>query len=88
MQAELKEQEGLLDSIRQTETETRTAIEREKKASSENMHARKRDIGTLKDAANRWTDNLFQIKSNLVNQGAEPATVDKELGTDRIDYIE
>ena len=86
--AELKEQEGLLASIRAAETETKASMEREKKAMSQNMHARKKDISVMRDAANRWTDGLFQIKSVLVNGGADPKQVDAELKTDRIDYLE
>ena len=53
------------------------------------MALRRKDLPVLKDAANRWTDNLFQLRGHLVNTcGVEPAMVDKELGTDKIDYIE
>lgn len=86
--ADLKEQEGLLASIQKTEGETRADIEREKKAASQNMHARKKDIGTLKDAANRWTDNLFMLKSTCVERGMDVKSVDDTLGTDKIDYID
>ena len=70
------------------ETEARENIEKEKKKSGQNMHARKRDLKVLKEAANRWTDNLFMIKSKLVESGADVKNVDGMLGTDRIDYIE
>eukprot|EP00900_Chrysochromulina_parva_P016487 jgi/Chrpa1/2483/Chrysochromulina_OHIO_Genome00001331-RA len=86
--AELNEQEGLLTSIMAAETEARENIEKEKKKSGQNMHARKRDLKVLKEAANRWTDNLFMIKSKLVESGADVKNVDGMLGTDRIDYIE
>ena len=86
--AELNEQEGLLTSIKAAETEARENIEKEKKKSGQNMHARKRDLKVLKEAANRWTDNLFMIKSKLVESGADVKNVDGMLGTDRIDYIE
>ena len=70
------------------ETEARENIEKEKKKSGQNMHARKRDLKVLKEAANRWTDNLFMIKSKLVESGADVKSVDGMLSTDRIDYIE
>lgn len=86
--AELKEQEGLLNSIRTTEEKKKSELEREKKSASQNMHARKKDVGVLKEAANRWTDILFSLKSELVNGGCEPKYINEMLGTDRIDYIE
>jgi len=86
--AELKEQEGLLASIKATEAEAQGDLEQLKKSASQNMHARKKDIAVLKEAANRWTDSLFQIKSKLVDGGADPKGIDGMLGTDKIDYIE
>ena len=86
--AELHEQERLLTSIKATEAQTRESIEREKQSASQNMHARKRDLAVLKEAANRWTDNLFMIKSKLIDSGADVKNVDDMLGTDRIDYLE
>jgi hypothetical protein len=86
---ELRAQELLLVEVRARETERRAEAETLRKAAGQNMHARKRDLGVLRDAANRWTDNLFELKKHCVETcGFEPKVVDEMLGTDRIDYVE
>jgi len=79
----------LLVQIRKAESEKRAEIERLRKASGSNLHLRKKDLPVLKDAANRWTDNLFQLRKHLVeNCSMEPRAVDESLGTDKMDFIE
>jgi len=60
-----------------------------KKAGALDLGARQRDLPILKEAANRWTDNLFVIKKQLVDRyGMEPKQVDKEFDLGNIDYID
>jgi len=87
--AQLRDSEEAITGFKRREAEANAELERLRKSSDKNMALRRKDLPVLKDAANRWTDNLFQLRSHLVNTcGAEPAMVDKELGTDKIDYIE
>ena len=39
-----------------------------KKAGAEDMGARQRDIPVLRESANRWTDNLFVLKKQMVEK--------------------
>jgi len=87
--AHLKAQEALVVEIRGNEASSKAETERLRKAASSNLHMRKKDMVALKEAANRWTDNLFQLRSHLINScGMEPERVDLELNTDKIDYID
>ena len=59
------------------------------KSSGSNMTLRKKDLPVLRDAANRWTDNLFELDKFMQEKcGMEKARVQKELGTGNLDYVE
>ena len=50
---------------------------------------RSKDIPTLRDAANRWTDNCFELRKYCIEKGGmDPKLVDHELNTDSIDYVD
>ena len=89
MQEDLKGAELLLAEVENGRAAKAAQIEELRKSSGQNLHLRKKDIQTLRDAANRWTDNLFELKKHCVETcGFEPKAVDEILGTDRIDYLE
>jgi hypothetical protein len=89
LQEDLKAAELLLAEVESGRAAKVAEIEQLRKSSGQNLHLRKKDIETLRDAANRWTDNLFELRKHCVeNCGLEPKTVDDMLGTDRIDYVE
>ncbi|CAG7820536.1 unnamed protein product [Allacma fusca] len=50
----------------------------------------KLDINIARDAANRWTDNIFAVKSWIKNKfGMEEATINKQFEiSPELDYIE
>ena len=60
-QADLKAQEVILAEIREFEASAKAELEQLNKSASSNMRLRKKDIQVLRDAANRWTDNLFEV---------------------------
>lgn len=75
MQAEEK---GVSDQLRRLVDE-----------SALDLRARKKDISVLKDAANRWTDNLFETRKHLVNLGTvDGPTFDKQFGLEGLDFLE
>lgn len=85
----IREAEEAIATFKKRESDARTARDQLLKASGQNLGLRKKDLPVLRDAANRWTDNLFELRKYLVNKyGQEEAAMDKRLGTDKIDYIE
>jgi len=64
-------------------------LEAIRKASTMDVHARKRDIPTLKEAANRWTDNVFEVRSQIVQKfGLTANEVNQQLELPELDYID
>jgi|TARA_B100000524_G_scaffold346740_1_gene247431 hypothetical protein len=60
-----------------------------KNASMLDLHARKADIPVLKEAANRWTDNVFESRKRIMDMtGIDGKEIDKELGLENLDYID
>ena len=67
----------------------RPLCEQLRKQSAQNMHVRKKDLATLRDAANRWTDNAFMIRKHFIEKcGMDAAGADHMLGTNQMDYVE
>eukprot|EP00962_Isochrysis_galbana_P023419 scaffold7079_cov128-Isochrysis_galbana.AAC.1 len=53
------------------------------------LRQRIRDVPALKEAANRWTDNVFEVRKKFIDLfQMEPKAVDKEFGIDGLDYLE
>ena len=81
-------EEGIVD-YKKREAEAIAEKDRLLKSSGSNMTLRKKDLPVLRDAANRWTDNLFELDKFMQEKcGMEKARVQKELGTGNLDYVE
>ena len=64
-------------------------MDRLKKSGAQNMGLRKKDLSTLREAANRWTDNSFELRKYMVeSMNVDPKVADDMLKTDTIDYVE
>lgn len=52
------------------------------------IKAMEEDVKTAKDAANRWTDNLFLLRSHMQGRGVDLSHFDKNYGIpEDLDYI-
>ena len=87
--ARIRQAEEGIDDFKKREAAAIAEKERLLKASGSNMALRKKDLSVLRDSANRWTDNLFELDKFLQEKcGMEKERVQKELGTNNLDYIE
>lgn len=79
LQAAKKEKELLL-----------TELQRYKDNDPQALEEMKKEIGMAKDAVNRWTDNIFSLKSWCKNKFFfEESILNKQFGIDEnLDYIE
>lgn len=89
---ESDERNTILENISSLKTEaTRLTdeIQKYKDSDPEVLEQMKQQIQVAKDAANRWTDNLFAIKSWCKNKFfIEESVLDKQFGIDpEMDYI-
>ena len=85
----LRQQDTLLAQAREAKAKHDTEAEQLRKQSAQNMHVRKKDLATLRDAANRWTDNAFMIRKHCIEKcGMDAAGADHMLGTNQMDYVE
>ena len=88
-QARIAASEEAISGFKKREADAIAEKDRMIKSSGSNMALRQKDLGVLRDAANRWTDNCFELKKCLVEKfNMDPAQVDKELGTGNMDFIE
>ena len=61
------------------------------RSSGSNMALRQKDLSVLRDAANRWTDNSFELRKYLIDKhNMDPAQVDSQntLSTGNMDFLE
>lgn len=79
--------EARLAALKAREQAAKAEADRLRKSAGTNLHARKKDLGLLRDAANRWTDNLFELRKHLVEKGLDPEAVDGMLKTRNLDYV-
>ena len=87
--ARIKETEEAIALFRKREADAQQEMTRVKKSGAQNMALRRKDVPILRDAANRWTDNSFELRKYMVEQcNCEPAQADGMLGTDKIDYVD
>lgn len=87
--ARVSDAEQGIVSFREREAAAVAEKERLLKASSSNMSVRAKDLPVLRDSANRWTDNLFELDKYMQEKcGMDKQSVQKHLGTDKIDYVE
>ena len=87
--ARIKDAEVGIASFKKREQDANAEMDRAKKAGAQNMALRKKDLPTLRDAANRWTDNSFELRKYLVDKcSMDPKQADHMLATDGMDYIE
>ena len=87
--ARIKETEEAIALYRKREADAGQEMTRVKKSGSQNMALRRKDVPILRDAANRWTDNSFELRKYMVEQcNCDPAQADGMLGTDKIDYVD
>ena len=87
-----KERAKLMESIACISAQ-KTAVDEQLKrlvaSSALDMHARKRDIAVLKDAANRWTDNIFQVRRECVDKfGLEARAFDQSFELEGLEYLD
>jgi outer membrane murein-binding lipoprotein Lpp len=81
--------EASVASLRARRDEVRAETQRLESASSQDLRARRKDIPVLRDSANRWTDNLFEIRKQLTEKfGMEGKSVDQQFGTSGLDYVD
>ena len=87
--ARVRDAEEGIAIFKQREAAAVAEKERLLKASSSNMAVRAKDLPVLRDSANRWTDNLFELDKYMQEKfGMEKVQVQKQLGTANMDYIE
>eukprot|EP00308_Calcidiscus_leptoporus_P013239 CAMPEP_0119363820 /NCGR_PEP_ID=MMETSP1334-20130426/10741_1 /TAXON_ID=127549 /ORGANISM="Calcidiscus leptoporus, Strain RCC1130" /LENGTH=208 /DNA_ID=CAMNT_0007379367 /DNA_START=16 /DNA_END=642 /DNA_ORIENTATION=- len=85
----LREAEEAVAALRSELEATKTQVQTMRSASALDLHARKADIPKLRDAANRWTDNIFEARKQVINRfGLNGADVDKQLELPSLDYID
>lgn len=84
----IKDAEVGIASFKKREAEAAAEMERLKKAGANNMALRRKDLPMLRDAANRWTDNSFEVHKYLVEKcGMERKQADGWLHTENMDYV-
>ena len=88
--AEVERLEGSIVALKEKGAAVKAELERLKAASSNDVHARKRDIAVLRDAANRWTDNIFTCRKKMSEiAGVDEKDIDKGFHVPSdLDYIE
>lgn len=87
--ARVRDAEAGIASFKKREADAGTEMDRLKMSGAQNMTLRKKDLPTMRDAANRWTDNCFELRKFMVeSMNVEPNVADGMLNTDSIDYIE
>ena len=85
----LKDCEEGIATFKRREAEAIKEAELAKKTGAQNLALRRKDIPTLRDAANRWTDNCFELHKYMVEtMGCEKAMAESMLGTDKLDYVD
>ncbi|XP_067932103.1 meiotic nuclear division protein 1 homolog [Watersipora subatra] len=88
-----QERDQVIDALAK-KTAERDSLVSEMKAYRENdpevLEATKRETKTAHESANRWTDNIFSIKSWVKNKfGFDDSTIDKQFGLpDDLDYLD
>lgn len=70
--------------------EMETELERLKECDPEVLESMKKETLIAREATNRWTDNVFTIKSWCVKKfGVEQKTIDKNFGIpEDFDYVD
>lgn len=78
-----------ISSLKAEATRLTDEIQKYKDSDPEVLEQMKQQIQVAKDAANRWTDNLFAIKSWCKNKFfIEESVLDKQFGIDpEMDYL-
>ncbi|GFO09931.1 meiotic nuclear division protein 1 homolog [Plakobranchus ocellatus] len=87
------EREEVLDELNKQQTERAricSEVEKYKECDPEVLEAIKEQTSQAKEAANRWTDNIFATKSWIKSKFAfEESVIDKQFGVPSdFDYIE
>ncbi|XP_062592181.1 meiotic nuclear division protein 1 homolog [Saccostrea cucullata] len=79
-----------LEEKKQEKASLQKEIEKYRECDPEVLEAVVKQTGEAKEAANRWTDNVFSIKSWIKNKFQfEESVIDKQFGIpDDFDYIE
>ncbi len=90
---ETSEREEILEQLvakKDQKKHLEAEIEQYRECDPEVMTQMKEDAVTAKEAANRWTDNVFSIKSWVKNKFCfEESVIDKQFGIpDDFDYID
>ena len=81
--------EASVESLRAKRSDVRAELQRLEAAKTTDLHARRKDIPVLRDSANRWTDNLFEVRKQLINKfGMEPKAIDQQFGMADLDYVD
>ena len=81
--ARIKDAQEGINAYKRREADATAEMERVKKSGAQNMALRKKDLPALRDAANRWTDNAFELRKYLVEKcNCDPKQADEMLGTD------
>jgi len=84
-----KEAEARVAALRAELEASKAELESLKSADAMDAHARKADVPILREAANRWTDNIFEIRKQLVRKfNMDPKELDKQLEITDLDYID
>ncbi|ELU07005.1 hypothetical protein CAPTEDRAFT_204610 [Capitella teleta] len=70
--------------------ELKSELEKYRECDPEVMQQMKEDVVVAKEAVNRWTDNVFSVKSWIKNKFSfDDSTIDKQFGIpEDFDYID
>lgn len=87
--AEIASVTSSIEALKQDEARLDGQLKAAEMAGVLDLRQRIRDVPALKEAANRWTDNLFEVRKKCIELFQMDAkTVDKEFGIDGLDYLE
>ncbi|KAJ8382692.1 hypothetical protein SKAU_G00034700 [Synaphobranchus kaupii] len=79
-----------LQSLREQRAQLKAEVEQYRECDPEVLQEIRKSSGTAKEAANRWTDNVFSIKSWAKRKfGFEDSRIDKTFGIpEEFDYMD
>jgi len=88
-EGQLRKAETRIASLQSERDALQSELASLKDSDAKDVHSRQADIPVLKDAANRWTDNIFVVRKRLLDSfGMNGDDLDKQLGIQGLDYLE
>lgn len=78
-----------IEALKQDEARLDGELKAAETAGALNLQQRLQDVPVLKEAANRWTDNVFEVRKRFIDEfQMDSKRIDSEFGIDGLDYIE